>query len=202
MQNREHGRRILESVENDPLIWPTVEENEVTRINKYVELSATEKIQADCDMKTTSIILQGDVVIACLNKTIAFLTVLASLRNAAWCKEKAMLAEAQEAGQILDEEKLTILADPWVPDGQAGQKDFGKRFTPQQEMTAEQAFWFRISNPTIESSNQPPVKVEVFSELPKGTPIQMMGVPQEEVQTGYFKAAERFRLSEAAIFNS
>ncbi|GKA34814.1 retrovirus-related pol polyprotein from transposon TNT 1-94 [Tanacetum coccineum] len=46
-------------------------------------------------------------------------------------------------------------------------EDFGKRFTPQQEMDAEQAFWFRISNPTIESSNPPPVKVEVPSELPK-----------------------------------
>ncbi|GJV53248.1 hypothetical protein Tco_1448989 [Tanacetum coccineum] len=46
-------------------------------------------------------------------------------------------------------------------------KDFGKRFTPQQELSAEQAFWLRISNPTIESSNKPPVKVEVLSELPK-----------------------------------
>ncbi|GJV28227.1 hypothetical protein Tco_1384675 [Tanacetum coccineum] len=27
MQNREHGRMILESVEHGPLIWPTVEEN-------------------------------------------------------------------------------------------------------------------------------------------------------------------------------
>ncbi|GJT31419.1 hypothetical protein Tco_0911694 [Tanacetum coccineum] len=37
----------------------------------------------------------------------------------------------------------------------------------EEELDAEQAFWFRISNPTIESSNQPPVKVEVPSELPK-----------------------------------
>ncbi|GJT13721.1 retrovirus-related pol polyprotein from transposon TNT 1-94 [Tanacetum coccineum] len=29
MQNREHRRMILESVENGPLIWPTVEENEI-----------------------------------------------------------------------------------------------------------------------------------------------------------------------------
>ncbi|GJR41916.1 hypothetical protein Tco_1310019 [Tanacetum coccineum] len=42
-------------------------------------------------------------------------------RNAAWYKEKAMLAEAQEAGQILDEEQLAFLADPGVPDGQAVQ---------------------------------------------------------------------------------
>nr|GEZ36161.1 hypothetical protein [Tanacetum cinerariifolium] len=27
MMNRQHGRMILESVENDPLLWPTVEEN-------------------------------------------------------------------------------------------------------------------------------------------------------------------------------
>ncbi|GKE17598.1 retrovirus-related pol polyprotein from transposon TNT 1-94 [Tanacetum coccineum] len=32
-------------------------------------------------------------------------------RNAAWFKEKLMLAEAQEAGQILDEEQLAFLAD-------------------------------------------------------------------------------------------
>ncbi|GJY12960.1 integrase, catalytic region, zinc finger, CCHC-type containing protein [Tanacetum coccineum] len=40
-------------------------------------------------------------------------------RNATWFKEKAMLAEAHEAGQILDEEQLAFLADPSIPDGQA-----------------------------------------------------------------------------------
>nr|GEU62014.1 retrovirus-related Pol polyprotein from transposon TNT 1-94 [Tanacetum cinerariifolium] len=45
-------------------------------------------------------------------------------------------------------------------------KDFGKHLTPQQELSAKQAFWLRISNPTIESSS-PPVRVEVPSELPK-----------------------------------
>ncbi|GKF05496.1 hypothetical protein Tco_0036164 [Tanacetum coccineum] len=55
----EHERIIFESVENGPLIWPTVEENGVTKTQKYVELSAAEKIQADCDMKATNIILQG-----------------------------------------------------------------------------------------------------------------------------------------------
>nr|GEY72099.1 hypothetical protein [Tanacetum cinerariifolium] len=50
---------ILESVENGPLIWPSIEENRVTRPKKYFELSATEAIQADCDVKATNIILQG-----------------------------------------------------------------------------------------------------------------------------------------------
>ncbi|GJT50339.1 retrovirus-related pol polyprotein from transposon TNT 1-94 [Tanacetum coccineum] len=238
---------ILESVEHGPLIWPTVEDNGVIRMKKYVELSAAKKIQADCDMKATNIILQGlpadiyslerecklydafnkfthikgeslntyhlrftqlindmniykmkmeqfqvntkflnslppewsfavpvfsprDNPIACLNKAMTFITAVASSRqgqnysgtayknnatssrgntasgiarvvkcyncqgeghmarqctqpkrprNATWYKEKALLVEAQEAGQILDEEQLAFLADPGIPTSQA-----------------------------------------------------------------------------------
>ncbi|GKD71148.1 hypothetical protein Tco_1325238 [Tanacetum coccineum] len=39
MQNKEQGRMILESVENCPLIWPTIKENGVTRTKKYAKLS-------------------------------------------------------------------------------------------------------------------------------------------------------------------
>ncbi|GKC62265.1 retrovirus-related pol polyprotein from transposon TNT 1-94, partial [Tanacetum coccineum] len=86
-----------------PLIWPTVKDNGVIRTKKYAELSAVEKIQADCDMKATNIILQGlpadiyhlkesvscfaipmfspgDDPIACLNKAMDFLTTVASSR--------------------------------------------------------------------------------------------------------------------------
>ncbi|GJU41268.1 hypothetical protein Tco_1194225 [Tanacetum coccineum] len=59
MINRQHGRMILESVGNGPLIWPSIEENRVTRPMKYSELSPTKVIQADCDVKATNIILQG-----------------------------------------------------------------------------------------------------------------------------------------------
>ncbi|GJT56131.1 hypothetical protein Tco_0991185 [Tanacetum coccineum] len=59
MQNKEHGRMILESIEHGPLIWLTIEENSVTRTNKYEELSTTKKNQVDCDLKATNIILQG-----------------------------------------------------------------------------------------------------------------------------------------------
>ncbi|GJV05672.1 retrovirus-related pol polyprotein from transposon TNT 1-94 [Tanacetum coccineum] len=212
MQNREHGRMILELVENGPLIWPTIEENEVTRTKKYVKLYAAEKIQSrqgfmgessiiDAslppewskfvtdvklvkDFHTTNfdqlhayleqhelhanevrllcyavmVFSPGDDPIAYLNKAMTFLIAVASSynatsfggnnasgharvvkcynyqgeghmarqctqpkrpRNASWYKEKAMLAEAQEAGQILDEEQLKFLADPGVLDGQA-----------------------------------------------------------------------------------
>ncbi|GKE57872.1 hypothetical protein Tco_1497057 [Tanacetum coccineum] len=91
----------------------------------------------------------GDDPIACLNKAMAFLMVVASSRgdmgkiilviriramllvqgemlqvgrqellSAIIVKEKAMLAEAHEAGQILDEEQLAFLADPGIPASQ------------------------------------------------------------------------------------
>nr|GEU95004.1 hypothetical protein [Tanacetum cinerariifolium] len=60
IENWENGRMILNSVQNGPFIWPTVtKEDGTTRTKKYEELSATEKIQADCDCKATNIVLQG-----------------------------------------------------------------------------------------------------------------------------------------------
>ncbi|GKD06791.1 hypothetical protein Tco_1181765 [Tanacetum coccineum] len=60
IENMENGRMILNSILNGPLIWPTiVEENGTTRTKKYKELSVVEKLQADCDLKATNIVLQG-----------------------------------------------------------------------------------------------------------------------------------------------
>ncbi|GJU49733.1 hypothetical protein Tco_1219288 [Tanacetum coccineum] len=56
----------------------------------------------------------------------------------------------------IDYENLNSLTD-----------DFEKCFSPQQELSAEQAFWFHTLNPTIEPSYTPPVIVDVPSELPK-----------------------------------
>ncbi|GKB61263.1 hypothetical protein Tco_0917449 [Tanacetum coccineum] len=56
----------------------------------------------------------------------------------------------------IDYEKLNSLIE-----------DFETRFSPQQELSAEQAFWFHTFNPTIEPSYSPPVIVDVPSELPK-----------------------------------
>ncbi|GKF56687.1 hypothetical protein Tco_0167027, partial [Tanacetum coccineum] len=43
-------------------------------------------------------------------------------RNAAWFKEKLTLAEAHEAGQILDEEQLAFLADPGISEALVSQQ--------------------------------------------------------------------------------
>ncbi|GKF11128.1 hypothetical protein Tco_0049054, partial [Tanacetum coccineum] len=45
LENRENGRMILNSIQNGPLICPTVtEENGTIRTKKHEELSTTEKI--------------------------------------------------------------------------------------------------------------------------------------------------------------
>nr|GEU57591.1 putative nuclease HARBI1 [Tanacetum cinerariifolium] len=77
---------ILSGVDNRPPML----DKDLTK--KYAELSVAEKIQADCDMKTTNIIIQDsgfdvpvfslrDDPIACLNKAMAFLTVVSSSRR-------------------------------------------------------------------------------------------------------------------------
>ncbi|GJV68330.1 hypothetical protein Tco_1483839 [Tanacetum coccineum] len=178
--NRTKENLQAQTFKNQHSKWSTcmatvVQEDGTTRKKTYAKLSATEKLQADCDCKATNIVLhflppdvytivnhhkvaneiwdrvkllmqgmklslqekecklydkfdkfslvKGDDPSACLNKAMAFLTAIASLRprNAAWFKKKAMLAEAQEAGQSLDEEQLAFLADLGIPDDQASQ---------------------------------------------------------------------------------
>ncbi|GJS44827.1 retrovirus-related pol polyprotein from transposon TNT 1-94, partial [Tanacetum coccineum] len=187
IKGKKHGRMMLDSIDNGPLVYLTVEENGQTRPKKYSELIEAQQLQDDCDVQATNIILhglppdvlvvpmfqQGEDPIECINKAIAFLSAVASRfppsnnqlrtssnprnkatilddgqprvvkcyncqgeghivrqctqpkrpRNAAWFKEKLMLAEAQEAGQILDEEQLAFLADP-IDDLDAYDSDF------------------------------------------------------------------------------
>ncbi|GJV75846.1 hypothetical protein Tco_1507430 [Tanacetum coccineum] len=47
------------SVEKGSLVWPSITIDGVTRLKEYTELTPTEAIQADCDIKAINIILQG-----------------------------------------------------------------------------------------------------------------------------------------------
>ncbi|GJY13211.1 integrase, catalytic region, zinc finger, CCHC-type containing protein [Tanacetum coccineum] len=70
--------------------------------------------------------------------------------------EETLILENESRSKMFENEKLNSLI-----------KDFETRFSPQQELSAEQAFWFHTFNPTIEPSYSPPVIVDVPSELPK-----------------------------------
>nr|GEX41184.1 hypothetical protein [Tanacetum cinerariifolium] len=59
MKGKKHGRMMLDSIDNGPLVYPTVEENEQTRPKKYSELTEAQQLQDDYDVKETNIILHG-----------------------------------------------------------------------------------------------------------------------------------------------
>nr|GEY01146.1 uncharacterized mitochondrial protein AtMg00810-like [Tanacetum cinerariifolium] len=308
MQNKEHERMILESAENNPLIWPTVEENGVTRTKKYAELSAAEKIQSCQRFMGESSITDVRMILESAEnnpliwptveengvtrtKKYAELSAAEKIQLHAYLEQHELYANEVRLLHECNQDPLAFVAnqqmtpphfnpyqssynnpqlqqqfppsqqgllnatnskvkdiwlgngpslsdqgmqhDPGVPDGQAIQTiipnnavfqtedldtydsdyddvsnaksvlmenisnyvsdvisevphseiylndmknqsvhailsdDFGKRFTPQQKLSAEQAFWLRMSNHTSKPSDASLVKIEAPKELPK-----------------------------------
>ncbi|GJR78354.1 retrovirus-related pol polyprotein from transposon TNT 1-94 [Tanacetum coccineum] len=92
------------------------------------------------------------------------------------------IADSEETLMLEEESRSKMLlkqSDPMVLEKKVNIKqvnyavlnqlseDFGKRFVLQQELSAEQAFWFQMSNLSTDSSDASPIKVDVPSELPK-----------------------------------
>nr|GEX30753.1 hypothetical protein [Tanacetum cinerariifolium] len=81
-----------------------------------------------------------------------------------------IMSDKHVAMTMIDDEETLILKEKSrskMSEKAKLSKDFGKRFTPQQEMDVEQAFWLCISNPTSKPSNASPVIIEapkVFKE--------------------------------------
>ncbi|GJU27584.1 hypothetical protein Tco_1166205 [Tanacetum coccineum] len=59
IKGKKHGRMMLDSIDIGPLVYPTVEENGQTRLKKYSKLTKNQKLQDDCDVQETNIILHG-----------------------------------------------------------------------------------------------------------------------------------------------
>nr|GEU58334.1 hypothetical protein [Tanacetum cinerariifolium] len=112
MMNIHHGRMILESVENGPLIWPSIEENRVTRPKNYSELTDTEVIQADLFQK-------GDDPIDAINHMMSFLTAVVTsrylttnnqLRNSLNPRQQATINNGRETLQLIQGRQTSFAA--------------------------------------------------------------------------------------------
>nr|GEX31653.1 retrovirus-related Pol polyprotein from transposon TNT 1-94 [Tanacetum cinerariifolium] len=57
IKGKKHGRMMLDSIYNGPLVYLTVEENRQTRPMKYSEPTEAQQLQDDCDVQATNIIL-------------------------------------------------------------------------------------------------------------------------------------------------
>ncbi|GJR03608.1 hypothetical protein Tco_0526592 [Tanacetum coccineum] len=70
-----------------------------------------------------------------------------------------VISKKHDVISVVDEEETLILEED----------NFGKRFVPQMQLSAEQAFWLPISNLKSEQLvvTQTPVEIEVPKELPK-----------------------------------
>ncbi|GKE05291.1 hypothetical protein Tco_1397309 [Tanacetum coccineum] len=59
IKGKKYGRVTLDSIDNGPLVYPTIEEDGQTRLKKYSELTAAQKLQDDCDVQASNIILHS-----------------------------------------------------------------------------------------------------------------------------------------------
>ncbi|GKB73032.1 hypothetical protein Tco_0934444 [Tanacetum coccineum] len=107
IKGKKHGRMMIDSIDNGPLVYLAVEENGQTRLKKYSELTKAQQLQDDCDIQATNIILHG-----------LPLDMYALVNH----QEVAKDIWDREAGQILDEEQLAFLADPRIEEAPVAQQ--------------------------------------------------------------------------------
>nr|GEW37987.1 hypothetical protein [Tanacetum cinerariifolium] len=56
---KKHGRMMLNSIDNGPLVYLIIEEDGQTRLKKYSKPTESQQLQDDCDVQETNIILHG-----------------------------------------------------------------------------------------------------------------------------------------------
>ncbi|GJR48954.1 hypothetical protein Tco_1317057 [Tanacetum coccineum] len=77
-------------------------------------------------------------------------------------------------------------------------EDFGKYFVPQQELSAEQAFWLQTSNPNTDQSDISPIKIEAPRELPKVSLVNT-SLKKLKYHVGQFDTLVKKRITPDAI---
>nr|GEU36301.1 retrovirus-related Pol polyprotein from transposon TNT 1-94 [Tanacetum cinerariifolium] len=129
MQNREHERMILESVEHGLLIWPTIEENGLPA--DVYSLVNHHRVTKDL-WERVQLLMQGgnnsgqQRVVKCFNyqeecHMARQYPKPKRKRDVTWFRDKVLLVEEQGSGKVLNEEESKFLADPGVEEGSVTQ---------------------------------------------------------------------------------
>ncbi|GJV20394.1 hypothetical protein Tco_1369414 [Tanacetum coccineum] len=53
IKGKKHGRMMLDSIDNGPLVYPTVEEDGHINTKKYSKLTKAQQLQDECDVQAT-----------------------------------------------------------------------------------------------------------------------------------------------------
>ncbi|GJW06386.1 integrase, catalytic region, zinc finger, CCHC-type containing protein [Tanacetum coccineum] len=140
---KKHGRMILDSIDNGSLVYPTVEED------YKLDLRNTQNSLKHNNFKMTQVQVNTKFLNAFPPEWSKFVTDVKLAkreghmakqytqpkrpRNFVRFKEKLMLVEAQEAGQILDEEQLAFIADLGITEVQVAQQTIPQNSAFQTE---------------------------------------------------------------------
>ncbi|GJT88867.1 hypothetical protein Tco_1070584 [Tanacetum coccineum] len=204
MENRENGRMILNSVQNGPLVWPTiVQEDGTTRTKKYEELPGLpldvyaivnhhkvtkeiwdrvkllmqgmklslqereRKLYDEFDkfsfVKGLAVLVftQRDDPIACINKVMAFLSVVAASRQGQSYAGTGYKGEGHMARQCTQPKRTRNAA--WFKERQC----WLKHKNPTEDLDAYDSDFDDVSNAkAVLMANLPNYGLDVISEVP------------------------------------
>ncbi|GJW98336.1 hypothetical protein Tco_0180144 [Tanacetum coccineum] len=86
LKGKKNGRMMLESIENGPLVYLTIEENGQVRNKKYAELTEQEKLQDDCDFQDSTLFFKVSCQMCMLLSTTARLLKIFKIESSCSCK--------------------------------------------------------------------------------------------------------------------
>ncbi|GJU08982.1 hypothetical protein Tco_1125412 [Tanacetum coccineum] len=104
---------------------------------------------------------------------------------------------AKQNDSISKEKKINTTPISYVELNRLSE-DFGKHFVPQQELSAEQAFWLQTSHPNTDQSDTSPVKIEAPMELPKASMVNT-SLKKLKYHLGKFDTMVKKRITPDAI---
>ncbi|GJS99642.1 hypothetical protein Tco_0820812 [Tanacetum coccineum] len=138
-------------------------ENKNKELENIVSLGYQNPFYLKRAQRIKPILYDGNV----LSKTHDVLSVVDEEETLILAEESRLKMVEKQNDPIMKKEKINITPINYSELNKLAE-DFGKRFVPQQELSAEQKFWLQSSDKNSEepSTSNTPVKIEVPSELP------------------------------------